>query len=125
MFALNGVARLPRTILGHMLDEPAWFTPREAAAYLRISRRNFDRLKIARHLLGMRTPRFLKADLDAYMASRRVEPVLLAPLRAVPLAYMPPRSIRSKSGSDWRERKLAELQRSSTATASSRSDGAK
>lgn len=110
---------------GRMSDQATWFTPREAAAYLRISRRNFDRLKIARHLLGMRTPRFLKTDLDAYMASRRIEPILLAPLRAAPLAHTPPRSIRSKSGSDWRERKLAELQRSNTATASSKSDGAR
>lgn len=108
-----------------MTDESAWLTPREAAAYLRISRRNFDRLKIARYQLGTRTPRFLKADIDAYLASRRIEPVTLAPLRAVPLAYRPLRSMCSKSGSDWRERKLAEIQRSSTATASSRSDGAK
>ncbi len=108
-----------------MSDEPAWLTPREAAVYLRISRRNFDRLKIPRHVLGTRTPRFLRTDLDAYMASRRVEPITLAPLRAAPLARMPAHSVRSNSGSDWRERKLAELHRSSTATASSRSDGAK
>jgi len=108
-----------------MTEDQAWLTAREAAAYLKTSRRNFDRLKIARHILGMRTPRFLKADLDAYMASRRIEPVILAPLRAVPLPYTPTNYVRSKSGSDWRKRKLAELHRSRTATASSKSDGAK
>jgi hypothetical protein len=108
-----------------MTEDPAWLTPKEAAAYLRTSRRNFDRLKIARHIIGMRTPRFLKTDLDAYMASRRVEPITLAPLRAAPLSYTPINYVRSKSGSDWRKRKLAEFHRSRTATASSKSDGAK
>ncbi len=101
------------------MDDPVWLTPKEAAAYLRISRRNFDRLTIPRHLLGTRTPRFLRTDLDAYMASRRVEPVTLAPLRVASL------SVRAKSGSEWRDRKLAEIHRSRTATASSRSEGAK
>jgi len=111
-----------------MTEDQAWLTAREAAAHLKTSRRNFDRLKIARHILGMRTPRFLKADLDAYMASRRIEPVTLAPFRTAPLLHSRTKYGRSKSAENWLRdnlKELKDLQRSSTATASSKSDGAK
>jgi hypothetical protein len=104
-----------------MGDEPHWLTPKEAAAYLRTSRRNFDRLKIPRHILGMRTPRFLKSDLDAYMLSHRVEPVELPPLRLAPNSYKPSSPYgRQKSAGEWRRRKLAELK-----MMRSKSDGTK
>jgi len=46
-------------------------TRQEAAAYLRLSLRTMDRLPIPRVKLGHRTVRFLRADLDAYLAQHR------------------------------------------------------
>jgi hypothetical protein len=108
-----------------MAEDPRWLTASEAAAYLRISRRQFDRLGLPRHQLSIRTPRFQKVDLDVVMESRRVEQVTLVPLRAAPIPYTAKNFSRSNSASHWRKQKLAELHRSRTATASSKSDGAK
>jgi hypothetical protein len=95
-----------------MEDEPHWLTPKEAAAYLRTSRRNFDRLKIPRHILGSRTPRFLKSDLDAYMLSRRVEPAELPPLRLAPNSFKPSFPFgKRRPQSEWLRRNLAELKK--------------
>src|SRR5258708_35089303 len=49
-------------------------TKREAAAYLRVSTRQLDRLTIPRSRVGLRKLVFLRDDLDRYLAANRFTP---------------------------------------------------
>lgn len=52
-----------------------WLTREEAATYLRLSRRQLDRLPLPRsYAAGPRSPRYNRADLDVFMASGTVTP---------------------------------------------------
>lgn len=51
--------------------EPAVLTRLEAAVFLRVSLRTMDRLPVPRVKLGHRTVRYLRADLEAYLAEHR------------------------------------------------------
>jgi hypothetical protein len=64
-----------------MMEASALLTRIEAAAYLRRSPRGFDRLRLPRVVIDRR-PLFLKADLDRFIQSKRVTPVM-AELAAV------------------------------------------
>ena len=52
-----------------------WMTRAEAAAHLRISPRQLDRLKLPRsYLAGSKSPRFLQTDIDKAMGAAAVTP---------------------------------------------------
>lgn len=108
------------------MSDPVWLKPNEAAAYLRISRRSFDRLNLPRYEPSKRAPRFLKSDLDAYMEGCRVVPRPAAPLEMHADAHLATRVRPSqKPAPNWLKENLRRLHPSRTATASSKSDGAK
>ena len=55
------------------LHEDGLLTATEAAHYLKISRRTFDRLGLERHYVG-RLPRYRMATIEAYLAQHTVHP---------------------------------------------------
>lgn len=50
-----------------------WLTRQEAAAHLKVSMRQLDRLGLPRSLVG-HSPRYSQAALDAYLEGRMVDP---------------------------------------------------
>jgi len=51
----------------------AWLTRLEAAAYLKVSTRQLDRLRLPRSFVGKR-PRYATSDLDTYLEQLKVTP---------------------------------------------------
>jgi excisionase family DNA binding protein len=84
-------------------------TREQAARYLSISVRAFDRLRahIPAIIVGARSIRFEKSALDRYMASRQNKPVELPPIRRSPLSLKTNRA----RNIDWLHSKLDALKR--------------
>ena len=53
------------------MSERQWLNPKEAAAYLGVSRRTLLRLDLRPARLGHKTVRYDKRDLDAFMEQRK------------------------------------------------------
>ncbi|HBZ69529.1 MAG TPA: hypothetical protein DEP35_07285 [Deltaproteobacteria bacterium] len=79
-----------------------YLTRREAAAYLRISTRTLDRLRLPRSRIGAGRVVFLITDLEAYVSSSRAEESLKIRGSDSPFAKLLPR----RSMAQVRSRKL-------------------
>ncbi len=68
------------TVPGRM----TYLTQREAAAFLGVSQRQFQRLPVTCYRASERVVRYLESDLIAYMNKRAVEPrVFIVPTRRI------------------------------------------
>ena len=86
------------------MDDPL-LTRVEAAAYLKVSVRTIDRLRVPKYQVG-RLIRIRKSDLDDYLSSGARFP---AP--SPKMLLVSPRTGSKRKDTDWLRSKLAELKR--------------